>query len=89
MPNHIWTLDSVHAPNFVAALERLNHLYGRGEVIGLSDFTTQGPAQHVENGHGHAICRKQYGQDIAKWRVVNGTLYFRGHQQKLADPFGA
>ena len=83
---HIWPLESIHAPNFVAAIQRLNHLYGRGEVIGYTDLSTQGPAQHVENGHGHAVCQKQYGQEVVKWRVTDSTLYFRGHQQKLIDP---
>ena len=80
----IWTPKELHLPDeFVDALNTLNWRHGRGEVIGFADFAMSGPAGFIQNAYGTVVCQLQYGTCKAKFRVVNGILYFRGHQKKI------
>lgn len=52
-------------------METLNNLYGRGKIVSIDCMSCK-----VE-------CKKQYGTEFAKYRIVGNTLYFRGHQSRL------
>ena len=90
--SHIWNPEELHLPQaFVDALNYLNWNYGRGDVIGFADFSMSGPGGGIDkgfvaSGHGTVVCKLQYGEEWRKFRVVNGTLHFRGHQKTLHDP---
>lgn len=63
------------------ALTRLNNLYGRGDIV---DFDTSPPGSFDNADYtGRVYCKLQYGTERKNFRVLNGTLYFRGHQMKL------
>jgi hypothetical protein len=56
------------------AVQRLNRVYGRGELRGHSCI------QKAENGHIVAIADCQYGYSTFGVKVINRTVYTRGHQ---------
>jgi surface antigen len=60
------------------ALDALNCSYGRGSIVKVV-FAEQGPTSAT----GFVVCRKQYGVEAPRFRVEGGTVYFRGHQQKV------
>lgn len=54
-----------------SALNRLNWNYGRGDVVSFFPKT------------GGVFIKKQYGFETAHYRIVNRTVYFRGHQMTV------
>ena len=78
----IWTHEELHlSDELTIALNTINWNYGRGEIIGFSEVTIA--CTKLMNSHGTAVCKLQNGTCTAKFRVVNGTLFFRGHQKKI------
>ena len=69
-------------PMLLDALNGLNWTYGRGDIVAV-EYTYCGSDEHIIWGEGFAVCKLQYGENRAKFRIIEGTLYFRGHQRKL------
>ena len=72
-------------PMLLDALNSLNWNYGRGSIADV-EYTICGPNDHIIEGYGVAVCKLQYGTCKAKFRIKDGTVYFRGHQKKMHDP---
>jgi hypothetical protein len=56
------------------ALTRLNNLYGRGDIVLI---------QYMFPDYIEVTVQKQYGQEMFKARVVNHTVFARGHQMTM------
>lgn len=56
----------------MGALNRLNALYGRGDII------------HVDWKNMKVYAKKQYGTDVVSFKVIGNTVYFRSHQMSLS-----
>jgi hypothetical protein len=75
---------------FFDRLDTMHNLFGRG-TRGETVLRENGqevilPADS-DNFHGEVIAKLQYGTSTRKFRVVNGTLFYCGHQSKLDNSF--
>lgn len=59
------------------ALTRLNWLYGRGNIIETV------PEYDQATGRGKITLKLQSGTATASFRLVNDTIFYKGHQKTV------